>query len=98
LSNIRKHAEASRVRLSVQRTPSASLLVRLEDDGHGLSIPTDLASLSASKHYGLVGISERVALLGGMMNIESSKGSGMILQVEIPSPHPVVTAYRSSHY
>jgi hypothetical protein len=33
-----------------------------------------------------------VALLGGTMNIESSKGSGMILQVEIPSPHPMVTA------
>lgn len=92
LNNIRKHAEASRVRLSLQRTPSASLLVRLEDDGHGLSAPTDLASLSASKHFGLVGISERVALLGGMMNIESSKGNGMILQVEIPSPHPMVTA------
>jgi len=92
LSNIRKHAQASRVRLSLQRTPSASLLVRLEDDGHGLSVPTDLASLSTNKHYGLVGISERVALLGGMMNIESSKGGGMILQVEIPSPHPTITA------
>ena len=92
LNNIRKHADATRVRLSLQRTPSASLLVRLEDDGHGLSAPTDLSSLSANKHFGLVGISERVALLGGMMHIESSKGNGMILQVEIPSPHPVVTA------
>lgn len=92
LNNIRKHAAASHVRLSVQRTPSASLLVRLEDDGHGLAVPADLASLSSNKHFGLVGISERVALLGGTMNIESSKGSGMILQVEIPSPHPVVTA------
>lgn len=88
LSNIRKHAGAHHVRLSMQRTPSASLLVRLEDDGQGLSIPADLASLSASKHYGLVGISERVALLGGTMSMDSSKGNGMILQVEIPSPHP----------
>jgi signal transduction histidine kinase len=91
LSNIRKHAAASHVRLSLQRTPSASLLVRLEDDGRGLAIPTDLSSLSMNKHFGLVGISERVALLGGMMNIESSRGGGMILQVEIPSPHPVIT-------
>lgn len=90
LNNIRKHADATRVRLSLQRTPSASLLVRLEDDGQGLAVPADLASLSASKHFGLVGISERVALLGGTMNIESSTGNGMILQVEIPSPHPVV--------
>jgi signal transduction histidine kinase len=92
LSNIRKHADARNVRLSVQRTPSASLLVRLEDDGQGLAVPADLASLSVNKHFGLVGISERVALLGGTMNIESSQGNGMILQVEIPSPHPVVIA------
>ena len=91
LSNIRKHAGASYVRLSLQRTPSASLLVRLEDNGQGLSIPADLASLSASKHFGLVGISERVALLGGTMSMDSSAGNGMILQVEIPSPHPVIT-------
>ncbi len=91
LSNIRKHAGAGYVRLSLQRTPSASLLVRLEDDGQGLSVPADLASLSASKHFGLVGISERVALLGGTMSMDSSKGNGMILQVEIPSPHPVIT-------
>jgi signal transduction histidine kinase len=90
LSNIRKHSGAEHVRLSLQRTPSASLLVRLEDDGQGLNAPPDLASLSVSKHFGLVGISERVALLGGTMNIESSRDSGMILEVEIPSPHPVV--------
>jgi len=91
LNNIRKHAAAEHVRLSLQRTPSASLLVRLEDDGQGMSIAPDLASLSASKHFGLVGISERVALFGGKMKVDSSGGNGMILQVEIPSPYPVIT-------
>ena len=91
LNNIHKHAAAGHVRLSLQRTPSASLFVRLEDDGQGFSIPVDLASLSASKHFGLVGISERVALLGGTMKIDSSSETGTILQVEIPSPHPVIT-------
>lgn len=90
LNNVRKHAVARHVRLSLQRTSAANLLVRLEDDGQGLSAPTDLASLSINKHFGLVGISERVALLGGVMNIESSKGGGTILQVEIPSPSPAV--------
>lgn len=90
LSNIRKHAEARHVRLSLQRTPSASLLVRLEDDGRGLAAPVDLAAFSVNKHFGLVGISERVALLGGRMNIESSRGGGTILQIEIPSPSPIV--------
>lgn len=90
LNNVRKHAAARHVRLSLQRTSAANLLVRLEDDGQGLSAPTDLASLSVNKHFGLVGISERVALLGGVMSIESSKGGGTILEVEIPSPSPVV--------
>jgi len=89
LNNIRKHASAKHVRLSLQRTSAANLLVRLEDDGQGLTGPVDLSSLSTQKHYGLVGISERVALLGGLMNIESSNGNGMILQVEIPSPYPI---------
>jgi signal transduction histidine kinase len=89
LNNIRKHASAKHVRLSLQRTSAANLLVRLEDDGQGLARPINLSSLSAQKHYGLVGISERVALLGGLMNIESSNGNGTILQVEIPSPYPI---------
>lgn len=92
LNNIRKHASASHVRLSLQRTSNTNLLVRLEDDGRGLSKPTDLASLSLNKHFGLVGISERVALLRGSMNIESSEGNGTILQVEIPSPHPLISS------
>lgn len=96
LNNIRKHAAARNVRLSLQRTSSTNLLVRLEDDGQGLAMPADLASLSASKHFGLVGISERVALLGGSMNIESSRGGGTILQVEIPSPYPLIAAWESS--
>lgn len=91
LNNIRKHAAARHVRLSLQRTSSTNLLVRLEDDGRGLSNPTDLASLSINKHFGLVGISERVALLGGSINIESAQGSGTILQVEIPSPFPLTS-------
>ena len=33
----------------------------------------------------------RVALLRGSMNIESSQGNGTILQVEIPSPHPLIS-------
>jgi signal transduction histidine kinase len=90
LNNIRKHAAAQNVRLSLQRTSSTNLLVQLEDDGKGLAVPADLASLSVGKHFGLVGISERVALLGGSMNIESSKGGGTILQVEIPSPYPLL--------
>jgi signal transduction histidine kinase len=90
LNNVRKHAAAKRVSLRVERTPTASVLVRLVDDGQGLPKPIDLAELSAAKHFGLLGISERVALLGGTMRVDSPREGGTVLQVEIPSPYPSV--------
>jgi signal transduction histidine kinase len=90
LNNIRKHASARQVRLTLQRSSTASLIVRLQDDGIGLAAPPDLVSLTTGKHFGLLGISERVALLGGNMQIESTPGGGVILRVEIPSPYPSV--------
>jgi signal transduction histidine kinase len=88
LNNIRKHAAAKNAYLRVRRTPTASLVLFLSDDGQGSTKPLDLASLSAHKHFGLVGISERVALLGGSMQIETPRGGGLALQVEIPNPYP----------
>ncbi len=88
LNNVRKHASARRVRLSLQRTANTQLLLRLEDDGQGIPEPVDLAALSASKHFGLVGISERVALLGGSMRVDSPRQGGVALNIEIPSPSP----------
>ncbi len=90
LNNIRKHAAARRVSLHVERTPTASLRMRLSDDGQGLPKPIDLAELTATRHFGLLGISERVALLGGTMRIDSPPQGGTVLQADIPSPYPTV--------
>ncbi|MBN1440486.1 MAG: ATP-binding cassette domain-containing protein [Anaerolineales bacterium] len=88
LNNICKHAQAKHVRLCLQRTPTAGLRIRLCDDGQGLSEVPDLAGLSARKHFGLLGISERVALLGGAMKIGEHPAGGVVLEVEIPNPYP----------
>lgn len=90
LSNIRKHAQARKARLCLERTQASTLRLRLEDDGQGVVEPPDLAAQSAQKHFGLLGISERVALLGGGMHIESQPRGGLALQIEIPSPYPSV--------
>jgi signal transduction histidine kinase len=92
LNNVRKHSNATEVKLVLQRTPTASLIVHLHDNGLGIPKPVNLAALSGAKHYGLVGISERVSLLGGTMRIESPPSGGMQLQIEIPSPYPTVVA------
>jgi signal transduction histidine kinase len=90
LSNVRKHANASLVILSMQRTPTASLLVQMIDNGKGIKKPINLATLSEEKHFGLVGISERVSLLGGSMQVKTASTAGLALQIEIPSPSPVI--------
>ncbi len=88
LNNISKHATAQSASVVVQRTHEDNLLVRIIDDGKGMEISLDLADLSSQKHFGLIGISERAALVGGTMSTESPPEGGFILQVEIPSPYP----------
>ncbi|MBP7601603.1 MAG: ATP-binding cassette domain-containing protein [Thermoflexales bacterium] len=91
LSNVRKHARATQVRIVLSRTPTASLTMRLIDNGQGLPGKLDLASLSQRKSFGLVGIGERVSLLRGTMDISRSEGGGLDMTIEIPSPYPSIT-------
>ena len=90
LSNVRKHANATRVSLTLQRTSAANLVVRLTDNGRGLAQPLDLATLTNQKHFGLVGISERLSLIGGTLQLTSSPNGGLDMVIEIPSPYPTV--------
>ncbi|NPV56711.1 MAG: ATP-binding cassette domain-containing protein [Anaerolineae bacterium] len=89
INNIAKHARATRARVTLKRSLGDSLLVRIEDDGKVVTDLPNLADLSASKHYGLLGISERAALMGGAMKFEAPQDGGFILTVEIPSPYPM---------
>ncbi|MBN2550763.1 MAG: ATP-binding cassette domain-containing protein [Anaerolineales bacterium] len=91
LSNIWKHAKATRVAISLEHTSPRTLMVSIGDDGLGFAEDFDLASLSANGHYGLLGISERVALLGGRFRLQRQPGGGALLQVEIPHPRVEVS-------
>ncbi|MCS6888691.1 MAG: ATP-binding cassette domain-containing protein [Chloroflexus sp.] len=88
LNNVRKHAGASRVVLEVRRTSAAGVMVRLADNGRGMATPPDLQRLSERKHFGLIGISERVSLLRGTLHIGPSAWGGLELRIEIPNPAP----------
>ncbi|MBN1487960.1 MAG: ATP-binding cassette domain-containing protein [Anaerolineae bacterium] len=91
LSNVRKHASATFVRLTLQRTSTASLMVRIVDNGLGMESPVDLAVLTKQKHFGLVGISERVSLLEGTLEVQTAQDGGFEIQIEIPSPYPSIS-------
>lgn len=86
LNNVWKHANASEVVVSLQHTSPRMLLVSIADNGEGLAGGFDLASLGRSGHYGLLGISERVALMGGRLSFQNQRGGGLLLRVEIPHP------------
>jgi len=78
LTNIVKHARASRVSILLARRPSTVTLV-VEDDGVGFDVGS-----SRPDGLGLLGMRERVALLGGRLTIESSSGAGTTCIAEVP--------------
>jgi signal transduction histidine kinase len=86
LSNVWRHAQASTVQIGVQHTSPRMLMVSIHDDGLGFSGEFDLTDLSSEGHFGLLGISERVALLGGRFRLQHPPNGGSLLQVEIPHP------------
>lgn len=86
LSNVRKHARASAVQISLKHTSPRALMISIADNGRGLPADFDLATLGANGHYGMLGIGERVALLEGRLHVQNQPGGGVLLQVEIPHP------------
>ena len=86
LNNVRKHAGAHQVTVRLMHTSPRGLMLSIADDGRGLPPDFSLAKLSAQGHYGMIGIGERVVLLGGRVNFETQPGGGTLVQVEIPHP------------
>ncbi|HSK86874.1 MAG TPA: ATP-binding cassette domain-containing protein, partial [Anaerolineales bacterium] len=92
LNNVWRHAEASCVQISLQHTSPRALMVSIHDDGTGISEEIDLADLAKEGHYGLMGISERVALMRGRFRMQRTTECGSRLLVEIPHPRVDVNA------
>jgi len=86
LHNIEKHSKATRAKIYIKNTSPRAIMVSICDNGIGLPRNFDLSALANKNHYGLLGISERVALLGGNLSIQNQLGGGMIIQAEIRHP------------
>jgi signal transduction histidine kinase len=78
LTNIVKHADASRVSILLVRRGAAATAV-IEDDGRGFDPGT-----VREDGLGLLGMRERVELHDGRLTVESQPGSGTTLVVEVP--------------
>lgn len=83
LTNVARHAQARRCRVSLQRLPG-SLLITVEDDGRGFDRRRPSGS-GPPRGLGLLGIQERVTDLRGSFSVETLPGHGTRLTVELPA-------------
>jgi signal transduction histidine kinase len=82
LANVRKHARAHRVRLTLSYLDQA-ILLDVRDDGSGFD-PTAPAPNGSGGGFGLAGMRERVAALGGTLTVESAPGQGTTVAAALP--------------
>ena len=79
LTNVARYAKATRVLVTVERGQN-ELVVMVKDDGQGFDVDT----IGRTKTFGLLGMRERAIALGGVMEVDSSVGSGTQIVVKIP--------------
>jgi PAS domain S-box-containing protein len=85
LSNIEKHAHATRATVSLT-VKDASLHLRIHDNGRGFLESLDIKSGRPRQGMGLVNIRERTAFAGGMAAVRSSPETGTEILVRLPLP------------
>jgi PAS domain S-box-containing protein len=86
LTNVARHAQAAKVELSIQKQPGA-LLMQIKDDGKSFNVNQMLHQVlhvKKNKHLGLLGMRERLEMVGGKLVVESSPGKGSTIQARIP--------------
>jgi signal transduction histidine kinase len=79
LTNILRHAQAEHVFIKLSQR-LGSIILAIRDDGRGIT----KKELKGTTSLGLVGIRERVRMVGGTFTIEGETGSGTVLTVEVP--------------
>ena len=83
LTNVAKHSGATRASVVVERRDGQVVAV-VEDDGRGFDAAALAERPAGATGLGLLGVRERVALLGGTVDVESAPGAGTTIFVRIP--------------
>ena len=87
LTNVLKHAAARRVSVIAERRRE-HVLVIVEDDGRGFDAEAAARAPANGRGLGLLGMRERVALVGGALDFDSAPGGGSTVRARIPVPPP----------
>jgi two-component system sensor histidine kinase DegS len=82
LTNVSRHARATRVELSITRIPDA-IRMEISDDGKSFHVGNALLAKNP-KRLGLIGMKERIEMIGGRLSIESAPGKGTTVRADVP--------------
>ncbi len=89
IGNAKKHAQANEIKISLAAKPDR-LFVEIRDDGVGFDLQRTQSTYDQRSSLGLINMEERAELVGGRCTIESARGKGTAVRVEIPfNPVPV---------
>ena len=83
LTNIARHADASRATIELTIQPS-QISLTIRDDGRGFKLDEVLRGEGSRTGWGLIGIQERASLIGGQYEIDSAPGRGTVIRVQVP--------------
>ena len=82
LTNVQRHAKATRVEVSIQKVADF-ISMKIIDDGKSFNADGALRA-KGCKRLGLLGMRERLEMINGNFHIESTPGKGTIIKAEIP--------------
>src|SRR6266508_642280 len=85
LSNVQKHAKADRIRVTLA-VDADHIKAMIEDSGVGFDLEAVSQDPTKWQSFGLKGILERARLVGGTARVESRKGHGTRVFVDLPTP------------
>ncbi|HUG12591.1 MAG TPA: histidine kinase [Opitutaceae bacterium] len=80
--NVGKHAQATSMSVSISKVPGA-VSMEISDNGKSFAVEETL-TIRKNRRLGLVGMRERVEMVGGRFGIESELGKGTTIQILIP--------------
>jgi len=83
LSNIRRHAQASRAWITLEFGDDKTVLT-VRDNGKGFELPQRIGDLASIGKLGLAGMQERARLIMGRLTLQSELGKGTTIAVEVP--------------
>jgi PAS domain S-box-containing protein len=82
LTNVSRHAQATRVEVTIQKL-SSGICMKINDDGKSFNVARMLGA-KGKKRLGLLGMRERLEMVGGRFTIDSMPGQGTTVTAQIP--------------